>query len=96
MESTNPRLLDRIARVRHGLEQSHQGRPSRSRRIAVTVLVAAFITGGLARLALDDEQAVTAMPEPPPPIEGEKGASESIGQALPASLMANLKAEQDD
>ncbi len=96
MEPTTPRMIDRIARMRRGLEKSRYGLPSRPHRLAVTVLVAVIITGGLARLAFDDEPAVTAMPEPPAPAEGETGASDSIGRALPASLMANLKAEPSD
>ncbi|MBW2458633.1 MAG: hypothetical protein JRI68_29310 [Deltaproteobacteria bacterium] len=89
-------MIDHLAKLRRGLERSRYGLPSRPHRLAVTVVVAAIITGGLARLALDDEQAVTAMPEPRAPTQGEKGAGQSLGPSLPASLMANLKAESGD
>jgi hypothetical protein len=93
MEPTTPRLIDRLASLRRGLEQCGYGLPSRRLRLAVTVVVAVVITGGLARLVLDDERAVTALPEPPPPTEGHTGAAEQLGQSLPASLVANVKAQ---
>ena len=95
MKPTTPRLLDRLATLRGGLERSRDQTGHRL-RLVVTVLVALVIAGGLTRLALDDEVAETALPEPSPLAHEGKGAGESLGRSLPASLVANVKTDTAD
>ena len=96
MKPTTPRLLDRLATLRRGLERPGHDPRGHRLRLLVTVLVALVIAGGLTRLALDDEVAATALPEPPPPAHEGKGAGERLGRSLPASLVANVKTDGPD
>jgi hypothetical protein len=96
MKAPTPRLLDRLATLRGGLERSGTKRGGHQRRRVITVMVALVIVGGLTRLALDDEVAETALPEPPPPAYEETGASETLGRSLPASLVAEVRTDAPD
>ncbi len=93
MKPTTVGLLDRLATLRGGLERSRDDGRGHQLRWVVTVLVALGIAGGLTRLALDDEVAETALPEPPPPAHESKGADESLGRSRPKSLLANVKTD---
>ncbi len=96
MRPTTPPLLDRLAILRGSLEHSRTGGGRHHRRRVVTLLVALVIVGGLTRLALDDEVAETALPEPPPPAHEGAGVDESLGRSLPASLVANVRTDPPD